>query len=154
MPDHVRQQIRDAVVTGLTGLTTTGSRVYPGRTRPLAKGHDATLLVYTRSETGERTVQGAPGKITRRCLLDIEGRVSTAGVPDDMLDTIASEIETAMAALINFGTARVLGGLAMNLEYLGTDIIAEADGERHDGGVRVQYRVTYRTVEGAPTVAA
>lgn len=154
MPDHARKQIRDAVAAGLTGLPTTADRVYVGRTRPLSASHEPTLLIYMRSETAERTVQGAPGKVTRRCTLHIEGRVSMAGVPDDLLDQIAAEIEAGMTALIDFGTARVFGGLASNAQMTATEIVAEADGERHIGGVRVEYLVTYRTVEGAPTAVA
>lgn len=154
MPDHVRKQIRDYVAAGLDGLATTADRVYVGRTRPLAAEHPPALLVYTRTETSERTVQGAPGKVTRRCTLHIEGRVSAAEPPDDLLDTIAAEIEAAMTAMIDFGTARVFGGLASNAAMTGTEMIAEADGSRHIGGVRVEYLVTYRTVEGAPTAVA
>ncbi|MEY9110397.1 hypothetical protein ABH999_006593 [Bradyrhizobium yuanmingense] len=154
MPDHVRKQIRDAVVTGLTGLPSTADRVYAGRTRPLQVGHDPTLLVYTRAETSQRAVLGRPPKIERRCTLHVEGRVSTAAPPDDLLDQIAAEIEAGIAAMINYGTSVFLGGLAQNVQLTATEMVAEADGERQIGGVRVEYLVTYRTVEGAPTAVA
>lgn len=154
MPDHVRKQIRDAVVAGLTGLPSTADRVYAGRTRPLQSGHDPTLLVYTRAETSQRAVLGRPPKIERRCTLHVEGRVSTATPPDDLLDQVAAEIEAGIAALINYGTAVFLGGLAQNVQLTATEMVAESEGERHIGGVRVEYLVTYRTVEGAPTVVA
>lgn len=154
MPDHVRQQIRDYVVAGLDGLTTTGARVFAGRTRPLGEGHQPTLLVYLRSETAERTVMGRPGKITRRATLHLEGRVSTAAVPDDLLDTIAAEIEAGVAALIDYGSATFFGGLVSNVQFTSTEIIAEGDGKNHIGGVRLEYLVTYRTVEGAATAVA
>lgn len=154
MADHVRQQIRDYVAAGLNALATTGDRVHIGRTRPLAAAHEPTLLIYTRSETGERTVRGAPPKIERKCTLHLEGRTSTAGDPDDLLDTIAGEIEAGIAALINYGTAVFFGGLVQNVQYVATEIIAEAGGDRVIGGVRLEYLITYRTVEGAPTVVA
>ncbi|WP_152033397.1 hypothetical protein [Bradyrhizobium sp. DOA9] len=154
MPDHARKQIRDAVVAGLTGLATTESRVYVGRTRPLPKEHQPTLLIYTRSESSNRAVLGRPPKIERRCTLHVEGRVSTAGPPDDLLDQVAAEIEAGIAAMINYGTAVFFGGLAQNVQLTATESVAEADGERHIGGVRVEYLVTYRTVEGAPTAVA
>ena len=154
MPGHVRKQIRDYVANGLGNLATTADRVYVGRTRPLTKGHGPALLIYMRSETAERTVQGTPGKVTNACTLHIEGRVSTTEPPDDLLDQIDAEIQAGMAAMIDFGSAKVFGGLASNAYRTGTEIIAEADGERHIGGIRVEYLVTYRTVEGAATVVA
>ena len=46
---HLRKQIRDNVVTALTGLSTTGSRVYASRVYPNLPG----LCVYTKSESVE-----------------------------------------------------------------------------------------------------
>jgi hypothetical protein len=146
---HVRQQIRDYVATGLAGLATTGDRVYVGRTRALPKGHPPCLLIYTRSETAQRAVRGVPPKLERPVTLHVEGRVQTAGVPDDLLDQIALEIEAGIAALIDYPTAKFFGGLVQNVEFTGTEIVVEADGESHNGGVRLEYAVTYRTTEGA-----
>ncbi|MCA1381298.1 hypothetical protein [Bradyrhizobium sp. BRP23] len=152
MADHVRKQIRDAVVARLTGLPSTGNRVYVGRTRPLGAAHKPTLLIYTRSETASRTVKGVPPKLDRVMILDVEGRVSLADVPDDTLDQIAGEIEAAMWDLFD-GRGTFINGLAMDIKPVSTELIAEAAGERHIGGVRVEYLVTYRTAEGAPTAA-
>lgn len=152
MADHVRKQIRDAVVACLTGLPTTADRVFVGRTRPLAAAHQPTLLVYTRSETSTRAVKGVPPKLERVVILDVEGRVSLPDVPDDTLDQIAGEIEAAMWDLFD-GRGTFLGGLAMDIKPVSTELIAEANGDRHVGGVRVEYLVTYRTAEGAPTAA-
>lgn len=154
MARHVRQQIRDYVAAGLGALETTGDRIFIGRTRPLAAEHEPTLLIYTRSETSERTVRGAPPKIERKCTLHLEGRTSTAADPDDLLDLIAGEIEAGMAAMIDYGTAVFFGGLVQNVQYMTTEIIAEGGGKNVIGGVRLEYLITYRTVEGAPTVVA
>lgn len=152
MADHVRKQIRDAVVAGLTGLPTTAGRVYVGRTRPLKVAHEPTLLIYMRSETAARGAMGRPPKLDRVVILDVEGRVAMAGVPDDMLDQIAGEIETAMWGLADAG-GTFLNGLATNIKPVSTELIAQAEGDNHIGGVRVEYMVTYRTTEGAPTAA-
>ncbi len=50
---HVRKQIRDAIVTAVTGLTTTGSNVFRSRIYPLESGKLPGLCVYTKSETVE-----------------------------------------------------------------------------------------------------
>lgn len=151
---HARQQIRDHVAAGLAGLPTTGDRVLVGRTRPLPAGHAPTLLIYMRSETAERAVRGAPPKLERACTLYIDGRVSMAGVPDDVLDDIAAEVEAGVAAMIEHPSALFFGGLAQNVQLRSTELIAEADGDKHIGGVRLEYLVTYRTVEGAATAVA
>jgi hypothetical protein len=154
MADHMRKRIRDYLETKLTGLPTTANRVLVGRTRPLAKDHQPTLLIYMRSETSSRESHGAPPKQERPCTLYIEGRTSTADVPDDLLDQIAREVEGRIADLIQYiPPLRFFGGLARNVQLVGTEIIAEADGAKHIGGVRLEYRVTYRVVEGDPTAA-
>ena len=48
MANHVRQQIREEIGTTLTGLTTTGSRVYQSRVYPLESGGTPALLIYTK----------------------------------------------------------------------------------------------------------
>ena len=50
MADHVRKQIRDAIVTLVTGLTTTGSNVFAGRTYALQDSELPALRVYTGDE--------------------------------------------------------------------------------------------------------
>lgn len=146
---HVRNQIRDAVVTLLTGLSTTGAEVYPGRTRPLPAGHAPTLLVYAVSERAQIHAQGGgAGAIQIRDLtLAIEGRVTMAGVPDDTLDTIAAEVETAMVADPS------LGGLTVEVTLISTRIDTQSPGESQAGEVRLEYRVVYRTRENAPETA-
>ena len=59
MADHVRTQIREKIGTTLTGLTTTGSRVYQSRVYPLESGGTPALLIYTKSEDSEPTVIGS-----------------------------------------------------------------------------------------------
>ena len=50
---HVRQQLRERAATTLTGLTTTGSRVYQSRIYPLGAANLPGLLIYTKSEASE-----------------------------------------------------------------------------------------------------
>ena len=59
---HVRQQIRERVATTLTGLTTTGSRVYQSRVYPLGPNNLPGLLVFTSSESSEVDVMGILGR--------------------------------------------------------------------------------------------
>ena len=47
---HVRKQIRDAVITALTGLSTTGSNVFRSRIYPLESNKIPGLCVFSKSE--------------------------------------------------------------------------------------------------------
>jgi hypothetical protein len=145
---HIRKQIRDAVVTALEDLATTQDRVYSGRTRALKKDHGPALLVYTPLETSERSANGLPPENERTLKILIEGRVSGASAMDDDLDQIAFEVEGRMWA------NRDLGGLAINLAYVSSEIATEAAGESQIGGVRMEYRCTYRVLEGDPASAS
>jgi hypothetical protein len=51
MPTHARQQIREAAATVVSGLTTTGTRVYQSRMRPVADAGTPCLLVMTSDES-------------------------------------------------------------------------------------------------------
>ena len=141
---HVRQQIRDAVAAALRNLATTGNRVYVGRTRPLAEGHEPTLLIYTTQEESSRGVMGNPPTLERVLTLHIEGRVSEDSVPDDLLDDIATEVETAM------WNTTALDQMIYHIQFRRSEIQIEAQGTAHIGGIRLEYLVKYRTKEGAP----
>ena len=53
---HVRQQIREQVVTLCTGLTTTGSRVYDTRLYNLDPADNLPgLVIYTQSESSTKS---------------------------------------------------------------------------------------------------
>ena len=43
---HVRQQIRDAIVTALTGLTTTGTNVFRSRIYPLENNTSCRVFAF------------------------------------------------------------------------------------------------------------
>lgn len=151
---HVRQQIRDAVVARLTGLKTTAKNVMVGRTRPLPLDYDPTLLVYTTpaqsggQEAAKPLSLSFPRSIQRTMSLSIWGRVQQADLPDDLLDVIAAEVETAMASDPTFG------GLVKDSVLAGTVSQVDANGDRHEGGIRLVYSVIYITRENAPTVSS
>ena len=52
---HVRQSIRDNVVTAVTGLSTTGSNVFRSRVYPLGTNKLPALCVYADSEVVNTT---------------------------------------------------------------------------------------------------
>ena len=98
MADHIRQQIRERVATTLTGLTTTGSRVYQSRVYPMAETNMPGILIYSTSEDSEIDVMGSTGTLNRLLNLTVEGYVKSTTEFDDKIDVdICKEIETAMA---------------------------------------------------------
>lgn len=142
---HVRAQIRAKIVEVLTGLPTTTDQVFPGRTRPLAADHAPTLLVYVTDEHSDNDAMG--GILGRGLTVAVEGRVITANVPDDILDTIALEVEPAMVADPS------LGRLVKEVTLTSTVINTKAPGDAHAGEIIMKYRVQYRTTESAPDTA-
>lgn len=144
---HVRKQIRDRLVALLTGLPTTGQNVFPGRTRPLGADHPPTLLVYAIEEPADLQSGGEPPTQGRALTVAIEGRVIGPDVPDDALDAIAAEVETAI------GANQLLGGLVKEVTLTATRITTQAPGQSQAGEARLEYRVTYFTNEGAPETA-
>lgn len=151
MPTHVRQQIREAIRSAVLGLPSTASRVYRGRARPLGKDHGACLLIYASEESSDREMVGQNPLLARSVLVAIEGRVSgsASDAVEDALDQIAAEVEPAMAA-----AAPRLGGLASDMMLVGTRVIVQGAGEKHEGEIRLLYRVSYRTRAATPTLPA
>lgn len=141
---HARKQIRDALITALTGLGMTGGRVTAGRARPHGGDESPSIGVWTPQETSSRAVAGNPPTLERPLTVYVEGRVAKAGAPDDDLDTVAEQVETALGADIT------VGGLVFHLQMVGTQIVIEAAGDQQIGGVRLEYRMTYCTLEGVP----
>lgn len=140
---HMRKTIRDAVVTLLTGLTSTGARVYPSRLYPYdpAEAGGAGLMVYTVSESS--LLEGRT--LTRELDLVIEVVAQVNGTLDDDLDTIAVEVETAM------GDDPALGFNGPVDSYLkSTQVALRKDGEKETGGLVMTYGVMYRTTQDNP----
>lgn len=146
---HVRTQLRHAAVTLLTGLPTTVDRVYRGRRRNLGDNHAPALLIYTDDEDTVLASQGSPAVQDRSVTLMVEGRANGTDSADleDLLDGIAAEVEPAILDNWTFG------GLASHAVLMKTRTRVEAKGALLNGGIRLEFRVTYSTAEGRPTVA-
>lgn len=66
---------------------------------------------------------------------------------EDLLDVMAAEVEPAIFDNWSFG------GLASTTVLVKSRTRLEAKGDLLNGGVRLEFRVTYSTAEGRPTVA-
>jgi len=121
---HLRKQIRDRIITNVTNLTSTGSRVFQTRLYPIASVSLPTLLVYTVSETSEPETMSRPRKIIRRVDFALEGMVNGTSGLDDSLDAIAKDVEEAIL------TDPTCNALAKDTVLTGTEIDYNASGEQ------------------------
>lgn len=97
MADSIRRRIRTRALALLTGLPTTGPRVWPRRDdKPLVRTELPALFVAVDDGGGVYGTAGF-GVSQRSARLAIEAVVVQAGDFDDALETIWSEIEPALA---------------------------------------------------------
>ncbi len=145
---HVRQQIRDNIVTTLTGLTTTGARIYRTRVYPIAEDKLPGLLIYTDAEEVETVTITPPRTQMRSLEIKVEAYVKGVSNFDNQIDTITAEIEDALSADVT------RGALAKDTTITGFEADFNGDGDQPVAMGRVTVRVDYMTVEGAAETAA
>lgn len=141
---HIRQLIRDNIVTTVTGLTTTGTNVYKSRVYNLAEPKLPCLLVYTEQEDISYITQSPARTQQRRLIVKIEGYVKGLTGYDDSLDNISAEIEAALYSdLTRGGLAKDTRIQSFNAQYAG-------DGDQPVAAVVVSVEIIYTTTEGSP----
>ena len=145
MANHIRQQIREKIGTTLTGLNTTGSRVYESRVYPLETV--PALVIYTKAESSEPIVIGTDRVMSRELSVVVEGYAKATSNFDDTIDTISKEVEEAIAA------DRTLDGLAKDCYLESTEIEFNAEGEKPLGYVSLTFLTNYYVKETNPDVA-
>ena len=137
---HVRSQIRDAVVTALSGLAIS---VKASRTYSLTQGSDA-ALVYVPQDV---VTQKAGPYIHRAATVLIEIFVNgKADTIDDTMDGHAVTVEVALAG-------SKLGGVAKDVQLQQTEIAFNGEGATPVGILRMTYQVRYATSEADPETA-
>jgi len=145
---HVRKQIRDAIVTALTGLTTTGSNVFRSRIYPLEQTKLPGICIFTRSEAVEFDTLTMARSINRVLDVQVEAYVSATANYDNTLDQIAVEVEEALSADVTFG------GLAKDTQVTAFEADFSGDGEQPVAVGRFTVTVQYRTAENDVETAA
>jgi len=143
---HVRQQIREAAATAVTGLTTTGTRVYQNRQHALAESKLPCLLVNTDGEEIEGLLSNAPDTLDRNLELKIRAVAKVSANLDDALDTMAAEVETAL------GNTTLGNLLKKPLLLQGIEIEME-QGDKPVGIATLKFNANYMTVANAPGTA-
>lgn len=139
---HVRQQLRDAIVTVVTGLALTGARVYTARVYPAQEAELPHLEVNTVDETAD--VISMSMDIERRVVIEITARARATSALASSLDTIAEQVETAL------GGAVTVSGKYVPLYYQGASIDFSGDADQPLGVATLRYQATLYTAANAP----
>jgi hypothetical protein len=145
MADHVRKQLRAALATRLTGLTTTATRVHGHRVDPLQVGALPALVISCRGDDAETITVHAPALYERAVRVFIHGMVAAGSVPEDTLDQIGKEVEIALA------TPLTVDGRSVQLWYQRSEMTYEA-GEQVAGQIEIEYLARLHTAADAPDV--
>jgi hypothetical protein len=144
---HVREQIISAIATALAGLTTTGSSVFPSRVDNLQASEVPGLTIYDTDEIvdEEGSTQAAQLRIVTIAVVGHVASTSGDGV-SDVLNTIASEVETAIYTDIT------LGGIALGLTLESTTKEYDNEGDQVAGRITLSVNVQYMTALGVPDI--
>ena len=147
MANHVRQQLREAVAALLTGLPTTGARVYIGRVHTLVPAELPCLLISTPDEPIVETLGVRQPTIYRRDLeLNVVLMTRTGADLEAALDAIAKEVEIAL------GAGLTLSGNRFYPRLLRMSSILERDGDLPKGSMTLSYNIAYHTASNQPDV--
>lgn len=143
MADHLHKQIRGALVTKLTGLATTGARVYANRLQPMADTELPGLRISLDEERSETLTVESPRVQQRDLTVSVEACAKASSGLDDTLDLISKEVEIALSAGITIGSR------TLEVSYTGMRL----DDEQLDkpvGVKRMQFSIQFRAMHNAP----
>jgi hypothetical protein len=147
---HVRTQIATALASTLTGLMTTEARVYLARELPLGQSALPALLVYADEETVEpmRTANAWPQTLRRALSVRIDCIAEDTGSLESVLNTMLSEVETAINASIAAASCsnRIPDGLVLSE----VSVERDAEGERTIGRLSSLWVGPYYTAANTP----
>lgn len=134
---HVRRQLREAVAVAVTGLATSGARVFKTRLYPLQSTDLPALLISTPGEEAAPT--HVDGGLDRRVAVEIVALVKATDNVDDLLDQMAAEVEVALL------TPVTVAGVGVLLDYEGCDDDFDALTDQPVGVLRLRYATTLYT---------
>jgi len=143
MADHLHKQIRAAVVTKLTGLTTSGSRVYANRLAPLPDTTLPSLTITLDDETSEGLTVHQPQAQERTLTLSVSAMAKASAGLDDTLDLMSKEVEIALSSGITIGSVH-LDALYTGMQF---------DDEQLDKPVgikRMTFSILFTAMNNAP----
>lgn len=153
MANHIRRQVREAFVTLLTGLATTGSRVTVNNDDPLDLNVSSALRINVGPESIEQRATNGDHIETQRAMTFVVralARGTTSVAVLNTLDDICQEVEEAALP----GDAKYLGGLVRGMQIVGTDTVVTGEAAEWTGHVDMQFELLTSVREGAPDTLA
>jgi hypothetical protein len=144
---HARSRIRASFAAQVTGLPTTGARVYVSRARAIAIDQMPALRITSDAETIESTSVSAPAVLERTLTLTCEAYATGMDDVDAALDTMCAEVEAAI------GADPSLGGAAAWCYPSGIEIAIDDEGEQPAGRATLSFAVRYYTTQTEPETA-
>jgi hypothetical protein len=148
MADHRAEDIVTTIVTQLTGLATTGSRVFRDREYELSEAELPALLVYMVSDNPRQpSILAAPGLLDCELRLIVEAVVkSSAAQVDTTLNQIRYEVSQALHDDVTQGLTYVMHTVeGMAVPELQPDV------DQMVGRLRMDWTVLYRRTLASPT---
>lgn len=145
MADHVRSQIRAALVAALGGLATTGTRVFDSPVDPLGDAQLPGLAVYALAEEIPQVAISQARAMERALELVVEAHVKHATGYAATLDGIIKEVEIRVAANQGAGGAKYV-----QLRSIAIEATGEAD--KQVAVARLAFEALYYTALGSPEV--
>lgn len=145
MANHLHRQIREAVETLLTGLTTTGTKVYANRLQPLMDANLPGLRIFMDEEEAEALTIHAPQMLERKLTMIVECCAKAVATLDDTLDASSKEVEIALSGGIT------LGGKKLLCTYAGMQF-DDALADKPAGVKRLRFLISYTAMSNAPDV--
>jgi len=143
---HLRQTIRQAIVTRLTGLTTTGSNVFTSRVYALPQVALPALCIYTKDESSEYISMTSPRTIERNLNLTVEIYVAANQNTDNTIDKICDEIESEIYNDVT------IAGNAKDVIVSTVDVDFDGDGEVPVARATMNLTIIYLNEEGNQSV--
>lgn len=152
MANHVRRQIREAVKTLLTGLPTTGSRVFTNRLQRIDDADLPCLIInYGNEEIIAESVHYNP-PLARSLPITIKAYAQANSGFDDVADEMIKEVEAVLSVAVFDDAA--LSALAKNLQLQSIDEPEfDGDGAQPVAQVSMQYLITYYTQASTPDIS-
>lgn len=135
---HVRKQIRDNIVAAVSGLTTTGTNVFRSRVYSNEAEKLPALCVYSLNESSELIAMNS-NQLLRSSEVLVEGYAKAKTNLDNTLDTIAVEVEEALAV------DPTRGGIAHKTVITSSEIVLAEEGEQPIGVIKMTFQVDYVT---------
>ena len=118
MADHIRTQIREAVVLEVTGLATAGTSVFDSRVWMFEDAELPALNVTTPADELDDGSEDAGLSQVRHCTVVIQGRVKASDDYAAVLDNLDKEITEALADATEVQVSSTLKSLTSTFVWI------------------------------------